>query len=147
MNLDNQLCFTIYACFREISRLYRPILDPLGITYTQYLALLALWERDGLTLKELGQRLYLDSGTLTPLMKKLESMGFITRKRSSEDERKVLIQLTEEGRKFKDIACQIPVKLVQQSGLTQEELSHLMGEARHLLARVQEASRGMQDRS
>ncbi|WP_375163170.1 MarR family winged helix-turn-helix transcriptional regulator [Laceyella sacchari] len=143
LNLDNHLCFTIYACFREISRLYRHILDPLGITYTQYLALLVLWEQDGVTLKELGQRLYLDSGTLTPLMKKLEAMGLVTRKRSTEDERKVLIHLTDAGRKLKEDACRIPEQLVQQNEISPEELSQLMQEARHLFDRLQKVTRGL----
>src|SRR5579875_3340210 len=101
LKLENQLCFTVYACSREIIRMYRPMLDKLGITYPQYLVLLVLWEMDELTVSQLGERLYLDSGTLTPLLKRMESMGLITRRRSETDERKVYIYLTEQGQDLK----------------------------------------------
>ncbi len=136
LKLDNQLCFVIYACSKELTRLYRPLLDELGITYPQYLVLLVLWEQDGITVGELGERLYLDSGTLTPLLKRLEAARLIVRKRSSEDERKVLIHLTEEGRQLKQKACDIPAEMVQRSGLTGEEFVRLSNEFRGLLQRI-----------
>ncbi len=112
LKLDNQLCFALYVCSKEIIRKYKPLLDPLGLTYTGYITLLALWEKDNITVKELGNRLYLDSGTLTPLLKKLEASGHIKRERSTSDERNVLVHLTEEGRKLKEKASEIPKTLI-----------------------------------
>ena len=108
LRLDNQLCFPLYAASRRIIKLYRPVLDPLGLTYTQYITLLALWERDGETVTALGERLFLDSGTLTPLLKKLEVQGLVQRERSLEDERNVLIRLTDAGRALKTQAAEVP---------------------------------------
>jgi len=104
LKLDNQLCFTIYACSREVIRLYRPFLAELGITYTQYVALLVLWEKESLTLKELGEKLFLDSGTLTPLLKKMEAANLLVRQRSQQDERTICIRLTEQGKSLKNKA-------------------------------------------
>lgn len=109
LKLKNQLCFPLYAASRQIVNLYTPILKPLGITYTQYIVFLVLWEQDGLTMSELGNRLFLNNGTLTPLIKKMEQDGFITRERSSDDERVVRIFLTEKGTAFKDKALDIPL--------------------------------------
>lgn len=108
LRLDRQLCFPLYAAARRITGLYQPFLKPLGLTYTQYVTLLCLWEEDGVTVGALGDRLFLDSGTLTPLLKKLEQRGLVTRERSPEDERTVLIRLTEEGQAFKEKARDIP---------------------------------------
>ena len=94
LKLDNQLCFALYACSREITKLYKPVLDKLGITYTQYISLLVLWEKDNITVKEIGNKLHLDSGTLTPLLKKLECMELVKRNRDTVDERKVYVKLT-----------------------------------------------------
>ncbi|WP_028551380.1 MarR family winged helix-turn-helix transcriptional regulator [Paenibacillus sp. UNC451MF] len=121
LKLDNQLCFAVYACSKEITRLYRPLLDELGLTYTQYVTLLALWEADDITVKELGSRLYLDSGTLTPLLKRLEQMDLIRRVRDSKDERQVRICLTEQGVKLKEQAYDIPNRLFCQMGMEKEE--------------------------
>lgn len=112
LRLDNQLCFALYVCSKEIIKKYKPLLDPLNITYTGYITLMALWEQDNVSVKELGNRLFLDSGTLTPLLKKLESAGFIKRIRSSIDERNVYIQLTKEGYDFQEKAKHIPKELV-----------------------------------
>ena len=112
LKLDNQLCFALYVCSKEIIRKYKPILDPLGLTYTGYITLLALWEEDNVTVKDLGSRLYLDSGTLTPLLKKLEAQGYIERIRSISDERNVVIKLTEEGRELKKKAGHVPQELI-----------------------------------
>ncbi|MBB6730464.1 MarR family winged helix-turn-helix transcriptional regulator [Cohnella zeiphila] len=136
LKLDNQICFAVYACAREITKLYHPLLQPLGLTYTQYIALLALWEKDGVTVKELGRRLYLDSGTLTPLLKKLETSGYLTRTRDPEDERNVRIELTPQGRSLKRQACAIPEKLFVQAGVTAEEAANVHGQMMELLRRI-----------
>jgi DNA-binding MarR family transcriptional regulator len=108
LRLDNQLCFALYAASRAMVRMYLPLLDPLGLTYPQYLVMLVLWEDDGLTVKRLGERLYLDSGTLTPLLKRLEQAGFVSRRRSPADEREVRIALTEAGRALREPALGVP---------------------------------------
>ncbi len=112
LKLDNQLCFALYVTSKEIIRQYKPLLDPLDLTYTGYIAMLALWERDEVTVKDLGQRLYLDSGTLTPLLKKLEKQGFVERVRDRKDERKVVLSLTEKGRELKARAADVPRQLI-----------------------------------
>lgn len=119
--LDNQLCFALYVCSKEIIRKYKPFLDPLGLTYTSYITMMALWEQDNVNVKELGSHLYLDSGTLTPILKKLEKQGYIKRQRSKEDERNVVIHLTKEGRELKQKCMEVPVSLVC-SMYSQEEL-------------------------
>jgi len=108
MKLDHQLCFPLYAASRRIINLYNPYFKPLGITYTQYLVFLVLWEEDGRTVGEIGRKLYLDNGTLTPLLKKLETAGYIRRERSSSDERIVLVYLTARGRKLQEKVADIP---------------------------------------
>ena len=106
--LENQLCFPLYAASKEITRRYKPFLDPLGLTYTQYVAMMVLWEHDGITVGELGSKLYLDSATLTPLLKRLEAHGFVRRERSHEDERAVIVTLTDEGRALRERALEVP---------------------------------------
>lgn len=118
LKLDNQLCFTLYACSREITKLYKPVLDKLGITYTQYISLLVLWEKDNITVKDMGKKLHLDSGTLTPLLKKLESMKLVKRTRDTIDERKVYVKLTDRGIELKEMAIEIPNKILCSTGLT-----------------------------
>lgn len=108
LQLDNQLCFALYSTSLAMTKLYKPLLEELGLTYPQYLAMLVLWEQDGLTVSELGERLYLDSGTLTPLLKRMESAGLVSRIRAVEDERRVHITLTAAGRKLKAKAARIP---------------------------------------
>lgn len=108
MKLQNQLCFPLYAAARSVTGLYTPYLKPLGLTYTQYLVLLVLWERDGLTVGELCERLMLDNGTLSPLLKKMEQAGQVVRTRSREDERVVVISLTEEGKALQVRAQDVP---------------------------------------
>ena len=108
MKLENQLCFPLYAAARSVMNLYTPYLKPLGLTYTQYLVLLVLWERDGLTVGELCAKLMLDNGTLSPLLKKMEQAGYVARTRSREDERVVVISLTEAGKALQDEARDIP---------------------------------------
>lgn len=108
LKLENQLCFSIYAASRAITKIYRPFLDEIGLTYPQYLVMLVLWEDNTITLKDLGRKLYLDSGTLTPLLKRLEQMGLIKRERSSDDERLLCISITEKGLTMKERAITIP---------------------------------------
>ncbi|MBP1974859.1 DNA-binding MarR family transcriptional regulator [Cohnella thailandensis] len=136
MKLENQFCFAVYACAREITKLYHPLLKDLNLTYTQYITLLALWERDAVTVKELGERLYLDSGTLTPLLKKLEAAGYLTRTRDPVDERSVRIVLTEQGRALKAKACTIPERLYLQSGMSAEQLEAIRSQMTDMLARI-----------
>ena len=111
--LKNQLCFPLYACARETIKLYKPYLDELDLTYTQYIAMMVLWERNTLSVKELGEALYLDSGTLTPLLKKMEAKGLLSRRRSAEDERSLLVSLTDEGLALRDKALNVPAQMAQ----------------------------------
>lgn len=113
--LDNQLCFALYSASLAMTKLYKPLLDELGVTYPQYLALLVLWERDGITVSELGERLSLDSGTLTPLLKRLEAAGWVSRQRDTQDERRVLVRLSAAGRELKQRAARIPGCVLQAS--------------------------------
>lgn len=127
LKLDNQLCFPLYAAARDIVKHYKPFLDELDLTYTQYIALMVLWEEESVSIKHLGERLHLDSGTLTPLCKKLEAKGFVTRKRDTQDERNVMVQLTQQGRELEVRAAKIP-ELMMQAGcipLTPEEAQTL----------------------
>ena len=111
LKLSNQLCFPLYAVAKEIVKKYKPYLDEMDLTYTQYIAMLVLWENKSMGVKELGRHLYLDSGTLTPLLKKLENKGYITRERSKEDERNLNISITKEGEALKDKAVTVPAKV------------------------------------
>ena len=111
MKLSNQLCFPLYAAARNVINLYTPLLKPLGLTYTQYSVFLVLWERDGLTVGEIGETLMLDNGTLSPLLKKMEQAGFVERKRSRADERVVRVCLTEKGKALQDSAKDIPAQV------------------------------------
>ena len=108
LRLENQLCFPLYACAREVVKAYRPHLDVLGLTYTQYITMMVLWEEGKVSVRALGRKLHLDSGTLTPLLKKLESKGYLKRERSTVDERVVIACITEEGRKLKRAAAKVP---------------------------------------
>lgn len=127
LKLENQLCFPLYAAARAVVGKYGPHLKKLGLTYTQYIAMMVLWENDGIPVGELGEKLRLDSGTLTPLLKKLEKAGYITRSRSSEDERIVLISLTDEGRGLAGSAANIPQAVASCMPLTTEEAVTLYG--------------------
>ncbi len=108
LRLENQLCFPLYAAAREVVRHYRPFLDALDLTYTQYITMMVLWQKNPISVKELGQRLYLDSGTLTPVLKSMEAKNFLRRSRSTEDERVVLIQLTQAGEALREKAVSVP---------------------------------------
>lgn len=134
--LDNQLCFALYSTSLAMTKLYKPLLDELGLTYPQYLTMLVLWEQDGLTVSELGQRLYLDSGTLTPLLKRLEVSGLISRIRAVEDERRVHITLTAAGRKLKARAAKIPGCILSASQCSIPELTALTQQVQALRQRL-----------
>lgn len=122
LKLSKQLCFPLYACARETIKLYTPHLDKLGLTYTQYITMMVLWEQKSLTAKELGNILYLDSGTLTPLLKKLETKELLTRKRSQADERNLIVTVTEKGEALKDEALHIPGEMTQCLNLEKDEI-------------------------
>jgi DNA-binding MarR family transcriptional regulator len=121
LKLENQLCFPLYATAKEVVKRYKPYLEEIGLTYTQYIAMMVLWEHKTINVKTLGEYLYLDSGTLTPLLKRLESAGLIERNRDSNDERNVIIKLTPEGAKLKESASEIPEKIKQCLPITEEE--------------------------
>ncbi|MCM1127776.1 MAG: MarR family transcriptional regulator [Lachnospiraceae bacterium] len=125
LKLENQLCFPLYACSKEIIKLYKPFLDPLDLTYTQYITMMVLWERREITVKEIGSLLYLDSGTLTPLLKKLEAKGFLSRERSLEDERNLIVRITKQGEELKKAAVNVPVQLGACVNLEPAEASEL----------------------
>lgn len=114
LRLENQLCFPLYACAREVVKAYRPHLDVLGLTYTQYITMMVLWEEGKVSVRDLGRKLHLDSGTLTPLLKKLESKGYLKRERSTVDERVVIACITEEGRKLKRAAAKVPQAMAKE---------------------------------
>ena len=114
LKLENQLCFAFYVCAKEIIRKYQDLLKPFNLTYTHYITLLALWEQDDVRIKELGDRLYLDSGTLTPLLKKLEKAGYVTREKSLSDERNVYVKLTAKGWELRDKMLDIPDKILDK---------------------------------
>ena len=130
LKLCNQLCFPLYACAKEVVRLYKPYLDEIDLTYTQYITMLVLWEQGEISVKQLGEILYLDSGTLTPVLKKLEQKGYLHRERSKEDERVLLVTLTETGENLKEKAVKIPrqmgacMKLEPEEALTLQRILH-----------------------
>ena len=111
LKLENQLCFPLYACAREIMKRYKPFLDDIGLTYTQYIAMMVLWEHGRVTSRQLGRQLYLDSGTLTPVLKKLEEKGYLTRSRCPDDERNLMITITDAGAALREPASDIPGKM------------------------------------
>lgn len=125
--LENQLCFPLYACAREIIRRYQPLLEEIDLTYTQYLAMMVLWEQESLSAGELGERLFLDSGTLTPMLKKMEQKGLLSRQRDPADERRLLLTLTDQGRALRDRALGIPAALSACVPLEPEEAAALYG--------------------
>jgi MarR family transcriptional regulator, organic hydroperoxide resistance regulator len=126
--LGNQLCFAVYSTAHAFNRAYKPLLDRLGLTYPQYLVMLVLWERDGVPVKDIGERLLLDSGTLTPLLKRLEAAELVKRTRSTEDERQVLIALTPRGQALKEKARAVPQAILAASACSIAELSAMKNE-------------------
>lgn len=125
LKLENQLCFPFYVCSKEIIKLYKIYLDELDLTYTQYIAMMVLWDKKEINVKELGKELFLDSGTLTPLLKKLEGKGFITRKKDNDDKRLLIISVTDKGMEFRTKAVGIPEKVLKHLNLTPEEAVHM----------------------
>ena len=125
LRLRSQLCFPLYACSREMIKLYKPWLDEIGLTYTQYITMMVLWEHKSMTVKELGQELFLDSGTLTPLLKKLEDKGLVSRRRSERDERNLIVTITEAGEAMKDRALHIPAEMTNCINLPREDIRNL----------------------
>ncbi len=136
LKLENQLCFLLYASSREMTKKYKPLLEDLQVTYPQYLVLLLLWEHQILSVKEMGEQLYLDSGTLTPMLKRMEQNNLIRRDRSAEDERSVMISLTENGHALKEKAQSIPFEIGRLSGKNQEEINKLKNSLLHLLQQL-----------
>ena len=127
LKIENQICFPLYACSREIIKQYKPFLDQIDLTYTQYIAMMVLWEKKTINVKSMGQILYLDSGTLTPLLKKLESKGLVTRQRSASDERNLIVSITEKGEVLKEQAITVPEAMAKCTDLTPEEAAVLYG--------------------
>lgn len=127
LKLENQLCFPLYACSREIIKQYKPFLDELDLTYTQYIVMLVLWEKKSVNVKELGECLYLDSGTLTPLLKKMEAKGLLTRTRSNKDERNLIVSITTLGEELKESAVEVPGNVAKCTNLDPQEAAMLYG--------------------
>ena len=136
LQLDNQLCFALYSTSLAMTKVYKPLLGEIGLTYPQYLAMLVLWEKDGLMVSELGEKLYLDSGTLTPLLKRMEALGLIARIRDVEDERRVHITLTSAGRKLKARAVNIPACILSASQCSIPEITALTKQVQALRQRL-----------
>ncbi len=139
--LDNQICFSLYACSREIIKKYKPMLDPLGITYTQYITLLVLWETPQINFKQLAERLKLDSGTLTPLLKKMEQAGLVKRNRDPLDERSVIITLTDQGLSLKEEAKSIPLVLFDKIDMDIEMAKKVKKELDSLLEALENSEK------
>ncbi|MBT2623433.1 MarR family transcriptional regulator [Chryseobacterium sp. ISL-6] len=137
LKLENQICFPLYAIAKEITGLYRPFLDELDITYPQYLVMMVLWEQDGLPVTHIGEKLLLDSGTLTPLLKRLETKGFISRNRKKEDERVVQVFLTEKGKILKENACGVPDKILKKINVQPEDLLELKNSINKILSKIE----------
>lgn len=125
LKIDNQLCFPLYACAKEIVRKYKPFLDEIDLTYTQYITMMVLWEEKEINVKALGKRLYLDSGTLTPVLKRLEQKGLISRQRDSRDERNLIVRLSPEGEQLKEKAVEIPHKMAGCVTLSEDDAAQL----------------------
>jgi len=138
--LDHQLCFALYSASLAMTKLYKPLLEPLKLTYPQYLVMLVLWEGDGSTVSQLGERLALDSGTLTPLLKRLEAAQLVQRLRDAADERRVLLQLTAAGRALKARATSVPAAIASASGCSLSELSELKSQLRALRQRLSDST-------
>ena len=139
LRLDNQICFAVYSAAHAFNRVYKPLLDRLSLTYPQYLVMLSLWERDGVPVKDIGERLFLDSGTLTPLLKRLETAGLVRRTRSIEDERQVLIDLTPQGQALKEKARAVPQSILEASDCSVADLVALKNEIVSLRDRLNAA--------
>ena len=135
--LGNQICFPLYVIAKEITGMYRPFLEELDITYSQYLVMMVLWENEGLTVNQIGEKLFLDSGTLTPLLKRLEAKSYLSRQRKKEDERVVEVFLTEEGRNLQILACSIPGKMAEKLNFSEEDLIELKTTVDKILNKIE----------
>ena len=135
--LGNQICFPLYVITKEITGIYRPFLDELDLTYSQYLVMMVLWENDGLTVNQIGEKLYLDSGTLTPLLKRLEVKSLLQRNRKKEDERVVEVSLTEQGKNLQMKACAIPGKMVEKLNISADDLAELKTTVDKILNKIE----------
>ncbi len=138
LKLENQLCFPLYACAKEVVRRYKPYLDELDLTYTQYITMMVMWEKKETNVKELGESLFLDSGTLTPLLKKLETKGYITRHRSAMDERNLVVAVTEAGMDLRERAVNVPTQMGQCIKLKPEESAALYQSLHKMLDMLEE---------
>ncbi len=136
LKLENQLCFPLYACAKEVVRRYTPLLEPLGLTYTQYIAMMVLWEHKSVTVKEFGKKLYLDSGTLTPMLKKMEKAGWLVRERSRSDERVVVVTITLEGERLQERVADVPLKMSRCVKLNDDEARQIYSLLNVLLKRM-----------
>lgn len=125
LKIENQLCFPLYACAKEVVRKYKPFLDKIDLTYTQYITMMIMWDKKEINVKNLGECLYLDSGTLTPLLKKLEAKGFITKERCAEDERSIIVKITQKGMDLKEKATSVPAAVSTCIDLSPEETKQL----------------------
>lgn len=139
LKLENQICFPLYVASRLVTRAYQPMLDDMGITYPQYLVLLSLWEQDKQTVNQISQGLFLNTNTITPLLKRMEKTGIITRTRSQEDERKVLITLTEQGKVLKEKAYCIPENILASMGKSTDEVIQLKKQLHSLIQQMEQA--------
>ena len=136
LKLENQLCFPLYACAKEIVKAYKPFLDELDLTYTQYITMMVMWEHRELKVKEVGKYLYLDSSTLTPLLKRLEEKGYVSRRRSAEDERDLIVTLTEQGEELREKACSVPERLMGCVAFEPQKAEILYGLLYELLGKL-----------
>lgn len=140
LRFEDFLCFAIYSAHHAMNRAYKPLLEKLGLTYPQYIVMVVLWEKDKQTVKDLGEKLFLASNTLTPLLKRLEKMSYVTRQRDSADERKVIICLTRQGKELKENALEIPDCIIESTGLTAKKLQHLQEELSILRKNLERAT-------
>ena len=140
LRLENQLCFPLYACAKEIVKAYKPFLDELGLTYTQYITMMVLWEHKELRVKEVGEKLFLDSSTLTPLLKRLEEKGYVTRRRSAQDERDVFVAITPAGEALQERALSVPGRLAACVQLEPEKAAALYGMLYEIIGRLTDRS-------
>lgn len=138
LKLENQLCFPMYVCAKEVVKMYKPFLDEIDLTYTQYITMMVMWEHQELSVKELGEFLFLDSGTLTPVLKKLEQKGLLTRNRDKEDERVLKVAITEEGELLKEKAVEVPRKMGECMMVSKEDAQQLFS----ILHRIMEGYKG-----
>ena len=132
LKIDNQFCFSVYALSKEITKIYKPFLKKIDLTYTQYITMLVLWENDNLNVNEIGKKLTLDSGTLTPLLKKLEEKGLIIKQRQKIDERNVIITLSDKGKSLKDVALEIPIKLLEKIDVNPEKIIEIRDKLKNI---------------